>query len=147
MDEQLQAQGKGIQAKHALQQCLHVQVPNEMATQYQDVVSAQDIAVYGGLCALASFDRSDLRSYVINNVSFRDYMEVNPEVMLTALCAKSLLQWAGCVTICAQVGPGAGKERNGGGGGGGKGLGGYSNHVLASIRFRVKGLPSTSKIS
>ena len=70
--------------KRALQQCLHMQVPNEMATQYQDVLSAQDVAVYGGLCALASFDRSDLRSYVINNVSFRDYMEVNPEVMLTA---------------------------------------------------------------
>ena len=68
-----------------------MQVPNEMATQYQDVLSAQDIAVYGGLCALASFDRSDLRSYVINNVSFRDYMEVNPEVMLTALRTQSQL--------------------------------------------------------
>ena len=64
-----------------------VQVPNEMATQYQDVLSAQDVAVYGGLCALASFDRSELRSHVINNVSFRDYMEVNPEVMLILCCA------------------------------------------------------------
>lgn len=53
-----------------------------MATQYQEVLSAQDIAVYGGLCALASFDRSELRSHVINNVTFRDYMEVNPEVTL-----------------------------------------------------------------
>lgn len=59
-----------------------MQVPSEMATQYQDVLSAQDIAVYGGLCALASFDRSELRSHVINNVTFRDYMEVNPEVKL-----------------------------------------------------------------
>ena len=64
-----------------------------MATQYQDVLSAQDIAVYGGLCALASFDRSDLRSYVINNVSFRDYMEVNPEVMHTAFQTYSLLHY------------------------------------------------------
>ncbi|KAL3145664.1 COP9/signalosome complex subunit Csn1 [Trebouxia sp. C0010 RCD-2024] len=56
------------------------EVPSEMATQYQDVLSAQDVAVYGGLCALASFDRSELRSHVINNVTFRDYMEVNPEV-------------------------------------------------------------------
>ena len=119
MDEQLQAQGKGIQAKHALQQCLHVQVPNEMATQYQDVVSAQDIAVYGGLCALASFDRSDLRSYVINNVSFRDYMEVNPEVMLTALLCKitAAVGWL-CYHLCAGGPRGwQGKERGGGGGG------------------------------
>ncbi|KAL0044872.1 hypothetical protein WJX82_000746 [Trebouxia sp. C0006] len=56
------------------------EVPNEMGTQYHDVLSAQDVAVYGGLCALASFDRHELRNHVINNVSFRDYMEVNPEV-------------------------------------------------------------------
>lgn len=56
------------------------EVPNEMGAQYQDVLSAQDVAVYGGLCALASFDRYELRTHVINNVSFRDYMEVNPEV-------------------------------------------------------------------
>ena len=85
-----------------------------MATQYQDVLSAQDIAVYGGLCALASFDRSDLRGYVINNVSFRDYMEVNPEVMPTAICASSLLHWAVLVVICSCRGPcppGGGGER------------------------------------
>lgn len=56
------------------------EVPNEMGTQYHEVLSAQDVAVYGGLCALASFDRHELRNHVINNVSFRDYMEVNPEV-------------------------------------------------------------------
>ena len=65
--------------------CNALQVPNEMGTQYHDVLSAQDVAVYGGLCALASFDRHELRNHVINNVSFRDYMEVNPEVMLLPL--------------------------------------------------------------
>lgn len=57
-----------------------LQAPNEMGSQYNDVVSAQDVAVYGGLCALASFDRQELRTHVINNVSFRDFMEVHPEV-------------------------------------------------------------------
>ena len=57
-----------------------LQVPNEMGAQYHDVLSAQDVAIYGGLCALASFDRQELRNHVINNISFRDYMEVNPEV-------------------------------------------------------------------
>ncbi len=60
-----------------------------MGTQYHDVLSAQDVAVYGGLCALASFDRHELRNHVINNVSFRDYMEVNPEVMPLLLLIKS----------------------------------------------------------
>lgn len=57
-----------------------LQAPNELGAQYNDVVSAQDVAVYGGLCALASFDRQELRTHVINNVSFRDFMEVYPEV-------------------------------------------------------------------
>lgn len=61
--------------------CNALQVPNEMGAQYHDVLSGQDVAVYGGLCALASFDRSELQNHVINNVSFRDYMEVNPEVV------------------------------------------------------------------
>ena len=60
-----------------------------MGTQYHDVLSAQDVAVYGGLCALASFDRHELRNHVINNVSFRDYMEVNPEVMPLLLLIQS----------------------------------------------------------
>ncbi len=33
------------------------QVNAELGGQYSDVMSAQDIAVYGGLCALATFDR------------------------------------------------------------------------------------------
>lgn len=55
-----------------------------MGAQYNDVLSAQDVAVYGGLCALASFDRQELKTHVINNVSFRDYMEVHPEVFQPA---------------------------------------------------------------
>lgn len=51
-----------------------------MGSQYNNVLSAQDVAVYGGLCALASFDRQELRTHVINNVSFREYMETQPDV-------------------------------------------------------------------
>ena len=60
-----------------------------MGAQYNEVLSAQDVAVYGGLCALASFDRYELRNYIINNVSFRDYMEVNPEVgHMVKICSR-----------------------------------------------------------
>ena len=57
-----------------------LQASNEMGSNYNDVLSAQDVAVYGGLCALASFDRQELRTHVINNVSFREYMETQPDV-------------------------------------------------------------------
>jgi COP9 signalosome complex subunit 1 len=46
------------------------------------VISSADVALYGGLTALASFDRSELRSQVINNIGFREFMELYPEVRL-----------------------------------------------------------------
>ena len=33
----------------------------EMGTAYSDVIAPQDVALYGGLCALASFDRAELK--------------------------------------------------------------------------------------
>ncbi|KAI7827572.1 26S proteasome subunit RPN7-domain-containing protein [Gamsiella multidivaricata] len=48
--------------------------------QYGDVVSANDIAVYGGLCALASFNRAELKRLVIDNVGFRQYLELEPHI-------------------------------------------------------------------
>lgn len=43
----------------------------------------QDLALYGGLCALASFDRTELKSKVIDNVGFRELLELMPEVRRT----------------------------------------------------------------
>ncbi|KAF9401940.1 COP9 signalosome complex subunit 1 [Mortierella sp. AD011] len=48
--------------------------------QYGDVISANDIAVYGGLCALASFNRAELKRLVIDNVGFRQYLELEPHI-------------------------------------------------------------------
>ena len=33
----------------------------ELGSNYTDVIAPQDVATYGGLCALASFDRADLK--------------------------------------------------------------------------------------
>ncbi|KAG8363345.1 hypothetical protein BUALT_Bualt19G0012800 [Buddleja alternifolia] len=52
----------------------------ELGNNYTEVISAQDIATYGGLCALASFDRAELKSKVIDNVNFRNFMELVPEI-------------------------------------------------------------------
>ncbi|KAG0304062.1 cop9 signalosome complex subunit [Dissophora globulifera] len=48
--------------------------------QYGDIISANDIAVYGGLCALASFNRAELKRLVIDNVGFRQYLELEPHI-------------------------------------------------------------------
>lgn len=42
-------------------------------------MSPADVAVYGGLCALASFDRPELKSRVLDNIGFREFLEAAPQ--------------------------------------------------------------------
>jgi COP9 signalosome complex subunit 1 len=46
----------------------------------REVLSANDVAVYGGLCALASMDRSDLQQKVLANSDFRNFLELEPHI-------------------------------------------------------------------
>ncbi|KAL0411962.1 UNVERIFIED_CONTAM: COP9 signalosome complex subunit [Sesamum latifolium] len=47
---------------------------------YTEVIALQDIATYGGLCALATFDRAELKSCVIDNFNFRNCLDLVPEI-------------------------------------------------------------------
>lgn len=42
--------------------------------------SSQEIALYGAVCALASFDRQALKDKVINSIAFQEVLEAVPEV-------------------------------------------------------------------
>ncbi|RLN10639.1 hypothetical protein BBJ28_00005218 [Nothophytophthora sp. Chile5] len=44
----------------------------------RQVLHAEDIALYGGICALASFKREELKEKVINNSSFKAFLELLP---------------------------------------------------------------------
>ncbi|KAL1329582.1 hypothetical protein HN51_046701 [Arachis hypogaea] len=52
----------------------------ELGSHYSEVIAPQDVATYGGLCALATFDRTELKSKVIDNLNFRNFLELVPEV-------------------------------------------------------------------
>ncbi|XP_024018226.1 COP9 signalosome complex subunit 1 [Morus notabilis] len=52
----------------------------ELANHYNEIIAPQDVATYGGLCALASFDRTELKNKVIDNLNFRNFLELVPEV-------------------------------------------------------------------
>jgi COP9 signalosome complex subunit 1 len=52
----------------------------DLSTNFSEVVAPQDVAIYGGLCALATFDRSELKKRVIDNAVFRTFLELTPEV-------------------------------------------------------------------
>jgi COP9 signalosome complex subunit 1 len=38
------------------------------------------VALYGGLTALASFDRGELKQRVMDNIGFREFLGLHPEV-------------------------------------------------------------------
>ncbi|KAI5863247.1 26S proteasome subunit RPN7-domain-containing protein [Durotheca rogersii] len=48
--------------------------------QHNDIASTNDIATYGGLLALASMDRVELQSRVLDNPSFRNFLEVESHI-------------------------------------------------------------------
>ncbi|XP_057454527.1 COP9 signalosome complex subunit 1 [Lotus japonicus] len=52
----------------------------ELVNHYNEVIAPQDVATYGGLCALATFDRAELKAKVIDNSNFRNFLELVPEV-------------------------------------------------------------------
>ncbi|KAK3313893.1 26S proteasome subunit RPN7-domain-containing protein [Apodospora peruviana] len=50
------------------------------ASHYNEVASPNDVAIYGGLLALASMDRRDLQTKVLDNSSFRTFLEREPHI-------------------------------------------------------------------
>jgi COP9 signalosome complex subunit 1 len=54
--------------------------PAANITWQKEVISPNDIAVYGGLCALASMDRSDLQEKVLAHSEFRNFLELEPHI-------------------------------------------------------------------
>ncbi|KAG4424901.1 hypothetical protein IFR04_001872 [Cadophora malorum] len=44
------------------------------------IISPNDVAIYGGLCALATMDRNELQSKVLENSNFRTYLELEPHI-------------------------------------------------------------------
>ena len=62
--------------KHAARR--FTEIPPDL--EFSDVLSGADVATYGALTALASFDRAELRQHVVDNVPFRTYLELLPEL-------------------------------------------------------------------
>ncbi|CAH2244356.1 COP9 signalosome complex subunit 1 [Pararge aegeria] len=48
--------------------------------EYPELLSSNNVAVYGGLCALATFDRSELQKQVIVSSSFKLFLELEPQL-------------------------------------------------------------------
>jgi COP9 signalosome complex subunit 1 len=55
----------------------------------KEVLTGNDVAVYGGLCALASMDRSELQEFVLSDTEFRQFLELEPHIRraISAFCS------------------------------------------------------------
>ena len=51
-----------------------------MGSSCNTIMSPNDVAIYGGLCALASMERIELQSRVLDNSNFRAYLEMEPHI-------------------------------------------------------------------
>jgi len=52
--------------------------PDELC--YSEVLAPQDVAIYGGLCALASFDRTELATKVMEDSAMKQFLDLVPDV-------------------------------------------------------------------
>eukprot|EP00039_Didymoeca_costata_P023820 m.8438 g.8438 ORF g.8438 m.8438 type:complete len:452 (-) comp3892_c0_seq1:126-1481(-) len=70
----------------------------DYCAELSDFISQRDIAIYGGLCALAAYDRNRLQSSVMDNKSFKEFLELVPQVreLLKAFCSS---RYAKCLNL------------------------------------------------
>mmetsp|Transcript_22217 Transcript_22217/g.28406 ORF Transcript_22217/g.28406 Transcript_22217/m.28406 type:complete len:350 (+) Transcript_22217:1-1050(+) len=57
-----------------------ISIPSELSDKFSDIIAAEDIALYGGICSLATFSRQELKKKVIENPTFRSFLELSPRV-------------------------------------------------------------------
>jgi len=46
-----------------------------------EIIAPNDIAIYGGICALISFNREELKNKIIENTKFKTYLELEPQIL------------------------------------------------------------------
>lgn len=55
-------------------------VDPSLSDTFSEIITPNDIAVYGGLCALASMNRQELQKQVLDNAIFRNFLELEPQI-------------------------------------------------------------------
>ena len=63
-----------------------------------DLLSPNNVAIYGGLTALATFDRSELHKQVISSAQFKLFLELEPQLREVLQCFYDS-RWAGRIKI------------------------------------------------
>lgn len=67
-----------------------------------EIISPNNVAVYGGLCALASFDRQELQKKVLSSSSFKLFLELEPQLR-DVLYKFHESQYAACLKLLDEM--------------------------------------------
>jgi COP9 signalosome complex subunit 1 len=67
-------------AKYKLAARKFLECQPKLGSTFNEVIHAFDVAVYAGLCALATFDRDELKKRVVDNQDFKGFLEFAPQV-------------------------------------------------------------------
>ena len=73
------------------QQTLELTLLSHEHFHYPELVSASNIAIYGGLTALATLSRKDLKEQVLHSANFKLFLELEP-IMRETILGKTLIQ-------------------------------------------------------
>ncbi|KAI5290482.1 hypothetical protein KEM54_001406 [Ascosphaera aggregata] len=65
-----------------------------LANNFSDVISMNDVATYGTLCAMATMERNEIQLLVLDNASFRTFIETEPHLRraVKAFCSSKFRQ-------------------------------------------------------
>jgi COP9 signalosome complex subunit 1 len=81
-------------------------VGSALENKFNNVVSAEDIAIYGTVCALATFNRAELRTHIIDNKSFiNSYLNLVPKFKNVALSFCDVAKYSSVFHLLSEVKP------------------------------------------
>ncbi|EPB84329.1 hypothetical protein HMPREF1544_08924 [Mucor circinelloides 1006PhL] len=63
-----------------------LEVSFDAVSSFNDIMSANDVAIYGGLCALVFYDRRQLQTQVLNNTNFKNFLVLEPTLLELIEC-------------------------------------------------------------
>lgn len=75
---------------------------DHFTSDYGEIISPNNVAIYGGLCALATFDRNELHKNVITSSSFKLFLELEPQLR-DAIAKFYDSKYASCLSILAEM--------------------------------------------
>ncbi|CAN0287000.1 unnamed protein product, partial [Discosporangium mesarthrocarpum] len=57
-----------------------LEVSPDLGTSFSGVIVPEDVGVYGGLCALATFHREEVKRRLLDNAAFKNFLDLIPQV-------------------------------------------------------------------